>query len=130
MRGGYDGAGGHPLSPPVPPSSCEPINIYVNIVARQLEEVCWKGRCNSSSKMWRGPIRGTIHGLGVICCKYLGYCIITIYLLFSQVLSLMVESLTQFFEENGLPNSTSHAVLDEQMYSKSHMLICNCHVMD
>ncbi|PNF35022.1 hypothetical protein B7P43_G12139 [Cryptotermes secundus] len=34
-----------------------------------------------------------------------------------QVLSLMVESLTQFFEENGLPNSTSHAVLDEQMYN-------------
>lgn len=34
-----------------------------------------------------------------------------------QVLSLMVESLTQFFEENGLSNSTSHAVLDEQIYN-------------
>jgi hypothetical protein len=50
------------------------------------------------------------------------YCI-TVCFPFSQVLSLMVESLTQFFEENGLPNSTSHAVLDEQMYSKSHMLM-------
>ncbi|XP_069677207.1 uncharacterized protein [Periplaneta americana] len=34
-----------------------------------------------------------------------------------QVLSLMVESLTQFFEENGLSNNTSHAVLDEQIYN-------------
>lgn len=29
----------------------------------------------------------------------------------------MVESLTQFFEDNGLIN-VSHAVLDEQIYSK------------
>ncbi|KDR15571.1 uncharacterized protein LOC110833496 isoform X2 [Zootermopsis nevadensis] len=34
-----------------------------------------------------------------------------------QVLSLMVESLTQFFEENGLSNNTSRAVLDEQIYN-------------
>jgi len=31
----------------------------------------------------------------------------------------MVESLTQFFEENGLSRSASHAVLDEQLYRKS-----------
>jgi hypothetical protein len=41
-----------------------------------------------------------------------------VFFIFRQVLSLMVESLTQFFEENGLSNSTSHAVLDEQIYSK------------
>ncbi|XP_067007818.2 serine-rich adhesin for platelets isoform X2 [Anabrus simplex] len=35
----------------------------------------------------------------------------------SQVLSLMVESLTQFFEENGLSHNTPHAVLDEQIYN-------------
>jgi hypothetical protein len=54
--------------------------------------------------------------------RFRGYCI-TICFPSSQVLSLMVESLTQFFEENGLPDSTSHAVLDEQMYSKSHVLM-------
>jgi hypothetical protein len=31
----------------------------------------------------------------------------------------MVESLTQFFEENGLSHSASQAVLDEQLYRKS-----------
>jgi hypothetical protein len=46
-----------------------------------------------------------------------------IVLFFSrQVLSLMVESLTQFFEENGLANGTSHAVLDEQIQSKPCIL--------
>jgi len=34
----------------------------------------------------------------------------------------MVESLTQFFEENGLSRSASHAVLDEQLYRKSIIL--------
>lgn len=76
MRGGDDGAWGHPhtayllCSLPVPSGSCQPVNIFVNVMARQLEEICWKGMCNSLSKMWRGPIHGTIHGLGVICCKY------------------------------------------------------------
>ncbi|XP_071454094.1 mucin-19-like [Hetaerina americana] len=34
-----------------------------------------------------------------------------------QVLSMMVESLTQFFEQHGLSHETPHAILDEQIYN-------------
>ncbi|KAG8226902.1 hypothetical protein J437_LFUL007816 [Ladona fulva] len=34
-----------------------------------------------------------------------------------QVLSMMVESLTQFFEQHGLSQETPHAILDEQIYN-------------
>lgn len=57
-----------------------------------------------------------------VICAYT-YCLILIA--YRQVLSLMVESLTQFFEENGLSSNTPHAVLDDQIYSKNDIYLLN-----